>query len=40
MAYRIILQDDTKTLTDSEIEAEVKKIKDGLVKNISGLTLR
>ena len=40
MAYRIILQDDTKTLTDSEIEAEVNKIKDGLVKNISGLTLR
>lgn len=40
MAYRIILQDDAKTLTDSEIEAEVKKIKDGLVKNISGLTLR
>ena len=40
MAYRIILQDDTKTITDSEIEAEVNKIKDGLVKNISGLTLR
>ena len=40
MAYRIILQDDTKTLTDGEIEAEVNKIKDGLVKNISGLTLR
>lgn len=40
MAYRIILQDDKKTLTDSEIEAEVNKIKDGLVKNISGLTLR
>ena len=40
MAYRIILQDDTKTLTDSEIEAEVNKIKDGLVKNISGLALR
>lgn len=40
MAYRIILQDEKKTLTDSEIEAEVNKIKDGLVKNISGLTLR
>ena len=40
MAYRIILQDDKKTLTDSEIEAEVNKIKDGLVKNIQGLMLR
>lgn len=40
MAYRIILQDDKRTLTDAEIEAEVNKIKDGLVKNIQGLMLR
>ncbi len=40
MAYRIILQDDKKTLTDSEIEAEINKIKNGLVKNIQGLNLR
>jgi len=40
LAYRISLQDDNKTLTDAEIEAEVNKIKDGLVKNIQGLVLR
>ena len=40
LAYRIVLQDDSKTLTDSEIEAEVNKIKEGLAKNISGLILR
>lgn len=40
LAYRIALQNDLKTLTDSEIEAEVKKIKDGLLKNIEGLMLR
>ena len=40
MAYRITLQNETKTLTDTEIEAEVNKIKTGLEKNISGLQLR
>lgn len=40
LAYRIILQDEAKTLTDSEIEAEVNKIKQGLEKNIQGLLLR
>ncbi len=40
LAYRITLQDDTKTLTDAEIDAEINKIKQGLEKNISGLKLR
>ena len=40
MAYRIILQNDTKTLTDSEIEVEIKNIKESLEKNIQGLSLR
>ena len=39
-AYRIILQDDNKTLTDDVIQAEINKIKSGLEKNIIGLTLR
>ena len=40
MAYRIILQNETETLTDSEIESEINKIKEGLKKNIEGLILR
>lgn len=40
MAYRITLQDEAKTLTDSEIETEINKIKAGLEKNIQGLLLR
>ena len=40
LAYRITLQDEAKTLTDSEIEAEVNKIKQGLINNIQGLNLR
>ncbi len=40
MAYRIILQDDSKTLTDTEIEGEITKIRQGLEKNIKGLQLR
>ncbi|MCD8025099.1 MAG: phenylalanine--tRNA ligase subunit beta [Candidatus Gastranaerophilales bacterium] len=40
LAYRIILQDDIKTLTDIEIEAEINNIKTALVKNIQGVVLR
>ena len=40
VAYRISLQDETKTLTDEVIEAEINKIKQGLEKNIEGLMLR
>ena len=40
LAYRITLQDDTKTLTDTEIDTEINKIKQGLEKNIQGLKLR
>ena len=40
LAFRLTLQDDNKTLTDDEIQAEVSKIKAGLEKNITGLVLR
>ncbi len=40
MAFRITLQDETKTLVDSEIDFEINKIKEGLEKNIKGLMLR
>ena len=39
-AYRITLQDETKTLTDEIIQAEINKIKSGLEKNIIGLSMR
>lgn len=39
-AYRIILQDDNKTLTDEVIQAEMNKIRAGLEKEIVGLNLR
>ena len=40
LAFRITLQDETKTLTDETIQAEIAKIKAGLEKNIVGLQLR
>ncbi len=40
MAFRITLQDESKTLTDDIIQAEINKIKAGLEKNIIGLSLR
>jgi len=39
-AYRIILQDENKTLTDDIIQSEINKIKSGLEKEIIGLNLR
>ncbi|MBQ8636274.1 phenylalanine--tRNA ligase subunit beta [bacterium] len=39
-AFRITLQDENKTLTDDVIQGEINKIKAGLEKNITGLTLR
>ena len=40
LAFRIVLQDENKTLTDDIIQAEINKIKAGLEKNIIGLSLR
>ncbi len=40
MAYRITLQDENKTLTDEVIDKEMTKIREGLVKSVSGLVLR
>ena len=40
LAFRITLQDDSKTLTDDIIQAEMAKIRSNLEKNIIGLTLR
>lgn len=39
-AFRIILQDENKTMTDEIIQSEVNKIKSGLEKGIVGLALR
>ena len=40
VAYRIKLQDKTATLTDETIETEMKKLREGLVKNIKDVVLR
>jgi len=40
VAIRLFLQDENATLTDSQIEAEVNKIKTALQNSISGLALR
>lgn len=40
LAFRIILQDENKTMTDEIIQTEIAKIKAGLEKSIIGLTLR
>ena len=40
VAYRIKLQDKNATLTDETIEAEMKKLREGLVKNIKDVVLR
>ena len=40
LAFRVVLQDENKTLTDETIQEEINKIKSGLQKNIIGLSLR
>ena len=40
VAYRVKLQDKTTTLTDETIENEMKKLREGLVKNIKDVVLR
>ena len=40
VAYRIKLQDKTATLTDEMIEIEMKKLREGLTKNIKDVVLR
>ena len=40
VAYRIKLQDKTATLTDEMIETEMKKLREGLTKNIKDVVLR
>ena len=40
VAYRVKLQDKNATLTDEMIEVEMKKLRDGLVKNIKDVVLR
>ena len=40
LAFRIVLQDENKTLTDETIQNEINKIKAGLEKAIIGLSLR
>ena len=40
VAYRIKLQDKTSTLTDETIEFEMKKLREGLTKNIKDVVLR
>ena len=40
VAYRIKLQDKTATLTDENIENEMKKLREGLTKNIDNVIIR
>ena len=40
LAFRVTLQDENKTMTDDIIQGEINKIKLGLEKSITGLTLR
>ena len=40
VAFRIKLQDKNATLTDEMIEVEMKKLREGLTKNIKDVVLR